>query len=56
MTEERETVALMRKLRGKGHSLRAICAKLTEMSRMTKRGGAWSPKVVASVLRRAEAR
>lgn len=56
VTEERETVTLMRALRSEGRSLRAICARLTEMNRMTKRGGTWSPKVVASVLRRSDAR
>jgi DNA invertase Pin-like site-specific DNA recombinase len=54
--EERETALLVRALRDEGHSLRAICAKLTEMNRKTKRGGAWRSKIVASVLRRSEAR
>lgn len=52
--DEQETVVLMRTWREQGQSLRAICARLTEMRRTTKRGGAWSPKVVASILRRAE--
>lgn len=52
--EERRTLALMRELRADGHSLRAICEILTRRRRTTKRGGAWSPKVVAATLRRTE--
>ncbi len=52
VTEERETVELIRVLREEGRSLRDICAALTEAGRRTKRGGRWSPKVVATILRR----
>lgn len=40
--DEHETVRLVRALR----------SKLTEMNRRTKRGDAWRPKLIASVLRR----
>lgn len=53
--EERETLRLVHALHDEGLSLRAICAKLTALNRKTKRGGAWRPKVIASVLRRSEA-
>lgn len=51
--EERETIDMMRELRSEGHSLRQICTTLTQRNRRTKRGGRWSPKVIASVLQRA---
>lgn len=53
--DEHETVRLVRALRDEGHSLRTICSKLTALNRKTKRGGAWRPKLIASVLRRTEA-
>lgn len=54
VADERETITLIRSWRRNGESLRAICAQLTRMKRATKRGGKWSPKVVAAVLRRTE--
>jgi DNA invertase Pin-like site-specific DNA recombinase len=53
--DERETVRIIRALRDDGKSLREICTRLREESRRTKRGGRWSPKVVAAVLRRGDA-
>ncbi len=55
VADERETLRMMRALRDEGHSLRAICSRLHAMNRRTKRGGTWQPKVVAAVLRRADA-
>ncbi len=52
---ERATVARIVQLRRSGASLRAICGRLAEEGRATKRGGRWAPATVAKVLARAAA-
>lgn len=51
---ELETVARIRELHANGHTLRSIAQVLTAEGRATKKGGAWAPKTVRSVLLRTE--
>ena len=52
-TREKETVQLIRRLRGRGLSLRAIARKLQTKGIRTKSGSlGWSPSVLADVIRR----
>lgn len=54
-TLEQGSVELIRRLRGRGLSLRAIARKLQAKGISTKSGsGVWSPKVLADVIRRDE--
>ncbi len=54
--DEQEALVLMRDLRGRGLSLRAIAAELEARGVRTKTGAStWAPKVVADVLARAAA-
>ena len=51
---EQRAVRLIRNMKGKGESLRSICRELEARGHRTKTGKAqWSPKIVASVARRA---
>ena len=53
--QEQGSVELIRSLRSRGLSLRAIARKLQAKGISTKSGsGVWSPKVLADVIRRAE--
>ena len=53
-TGEQEALGLIRELRGKGYTLRAICTELHDQGVRTKTGGtAWHPYTVAEILRRA---
>jgi site-specific DNA recombinase len=47
---EQETVALARRLRAEGQSLRQIAAELTRQERKTKRGGRWAAETVAGLI------
>jgi Site-specific recombinases, DNA invertase Pin homologs len=49
---EQKSLALIRRLRVEGRSLRAIAAELDRRGISAKRGGSWSAKVLADVLRR----
>lgn len=51
---EQEALGLIRSLRGKGYTLRAICTELHRKGIRTKKGGCtWHPYTVAAILRRA---
>lgn len=51
---EQEALRLIRELRSKGYTLRAICTELHNREISTKRGGCtWHPYTVAAILRRA---
>lgn len=50
--KEQEAIVLIKDLKGKGYSLRAICEELTEKGHKPV-GKTWHPKTVASILRRA---
>jgi DNA invertase Pin-like site-specific DNA recombinase len=55
-SDEAEALELIRRLHGKGASLRAIAAELAARGILTKSGrSTWAPKVLAGVIRRAEA-
>ena len=45
---------MMEALRGEGHSLQAIAAKLNAEGHTTRRGKPWNPVQVSRVLERAE--
>ncbi len=49
--EEQKAISLMKRLRAKGHSLRAICRKLAQKG-YRPLGQRWHPKTVRSVLKR----
>lgn len=52
--DEQEALSLIRELRGKGYTLRAICAELKRKGIHTKTGAvAWHPFTIAAILRRA---
>lgn len=53
-TGEQEALGLIRDLRDKGYTLRAICTELERKGIRTKRGGtAWHPQTVKAILHRA---
>jgi site-specific DNA recombinase len=51
-TEEQKVIAVMRRLRGEGLSLRAIAAELEKQGITSKTGKGWSAKTVNGVLKR----
>jgi len=51
--EEQKTIALMKRLKGKGYSLRGICDELEKKGCLTKMGKkGWNPKTVRAILAR----
>jgi len=48
--KEREAIEIIKELRGRGHTLRAICDELQQRNIKTKTGGKWYPQTVKRAL------